>query len=152
MAVKLGRLFHIEVVVPDVEESYRFLNRVFGAKKVEEHIPAYLEEVLPGIRVIHVEMGDVVIQLVQPGEEIPSWQEQLKERGPSVHNLTFLVDDLENAVKTLEGEGAPKTWSIDLEKKRVFGDDATGGMPVHLVDTMDKVGFRLELAEMPTED
>ncbi len=151
MAVNIKGLFHIEIVVPDAEEAYRFLNKVFGAQKVEEHIPAYLEEVLPGIRVIHVELGGVVLQLVQPTEDLPSWHKQLKENGPSVHNLTFLVDDLENAVATLKSEGAQSIWSIDLEKNRVFGEEATGEMPVHMIDTMDKVGFRFEIAEAPKE-
>lgn len=150
--VKTSPLFHIESVVDDVEEAYAFLNRAFGAQKVEEHIPAYLEEKLPGTRVIHVGLGGVVIQFVQPTEGLPSWYNQLKEKGPSVHNLTFLVDDLENALKVLEQEGAPSIWSVGLEKHRVFGDQAKGDLPVHMMDTLDKVGFRFEMAEMPREE
>jgi catechol 2,3-dioxygenase-like lactoylglutathione lyase family enzyme len=147
--VQVSPLAHIEIVVDDVEKSYTFLNRAFGAQSVEEHIPAYLEERLPGTRIRHVEVGGVVIQFVQPTEELPSWYHQLKEKGPSVHNLTFLVDDLENALKTLEKEGSPSIWSIGLEKHRLFGDQAKGDLPVYMMDTLDKVGFRFEMAEMP---
>lgn len=149
MAAKVTRLFHIEIVVPDAEATYQFLHRIFGAQKVEEEMATYLDGLAPDVRVIHVGIGGIVLQLVQPIREFESWYNQLKEKGPSVHNLTFLVDDLKNALKSFEKEGAPSIWSVDLEKHRVFGNQAKGVLPVHMIDAVDKVGFRFEIAEMP---
>jgi catechol 2,3-dioxygenase-like lactoylglutathione lyase family enzyme len=150
MAVKVSRLFHIEIVVPDAEASYQFLNRVFGAQKVEEDMASYLDDLSPHARVIHVGLGGVVLQLVQPTSEFESWNTHLREKGSGVHNLTFLVDDPDSAVKTLETEGAPTIWSIELERDRIFGPAAgSGPLPVHLVDSANKVGFKIELAESP---
>ena len=151
MTINLSPLFHIEIVVHDAEASYQFLHKVFGAQKVEEHIPAYLEEILPGTKCIHASIGGVVLQIVQPTEQLPSWYKQLKEKGPGVHNLTFLVDDLDAAVEFLKSEGAPVTFSIELEKSRIFGSDAKGSLQVPMIDTMDKIGFRIELAETPVK-
>ncbi len=56
-------------------------------------------------RVIHVGLGDVVLQFIQPLVEEGSWYEQLKTKGPGVHNLTYIVDDMEATVKALGEEG-----------------------------------------------
>jgi catechol 2,3-dioxygenase-like lactoylglutathione lyase family enzyme len=150
--VKLSPLMHLEIVVPDAEKTYQFLHKVFGAEKTQEGFASYLSTLAPGLKCIHVLLGGIVLQLVEPTPDaLPSWHKQLAEHGPGVHNLTFLVDDMDEAVKALEEEGAPVIQEIELEWEKVFGPEgARPDLPaVHIVDTSEMLGFRLELAEKP---
>ena len=57
MAVNVTRLFHIEIVVPDAEASYGFLNRVFGPG-AEGTLPVYMMDAMDkvGFRIEMAEM------------------------------------------------------------------------------------------------
>jgi len=149
MPVDVSPLIHIEMTVRDAEAAYQFLHDVFGAEKVEEEFASFLDG--PGARVIHVGLGDVVLQFIEPRVEEGSWYEQLKRSGPGVHNLTFVVDDIREAVKRLEAEGAPVLFSFPLDWAQLVGPDNVkpDAQPVHMVGSMEQVGFHLELAESP---
>jgi len=105
MSVKVSPLVHIEIVVRDAEEAYRFLNKVFGAEKTQLGFANLLDS--PVAHVVHVELGGAVLQFIEPKAEGNLWSDFLKEKGPGVHNLTFTVENMEEAVKALEAEGAP---------------------------------------------
>lgn len=92
MAVNVSPLVHIEIVVRDADGAYQFLQRVFNAKKVQEKITNFISSSFD-VKVIHVALGGVVLQFIQPVSEFGSWSKQLKEKGPGVHNFTFLVDN-----------------------------------------------------------
>jgi len=153
MPVKVSPLVHIEIVVPDAEEAYRFLHKVFGAEKTQLEFANFLDG--PGAHVVHVELGGAVLQFIEPHMEGTSWSDFLKEKGAGVHNLTFTVDNIEEAVKELEKEGAPVlfTFPLDwsqLEKAFPPGSSLKENIPpVHMVGGHEKVGFRFELAESP---
>ena len=154
MPVKVSPLVHIEIVVRDAEEAYRFLNRVFGAEKTQLGFASMLDG--PVNKVIHVELGGAVLQFIEPRMEGTLWSDFLKEKGPGVHNLTFLVDNMEEAVKALEAEGAPVLLTFPLnwaELAKLLPPDTTlkeDIPPVHMIGSEEKVGFRLELGENPT--
>jgi catechol 2,3-dioxygenase-like lactoylglutathione lyase family enzyme len=153
MPVDVSPLIHIEMTVHDAEAAYQFLHDVFGAEKVEEEFAAsFLDG--PGARVIHVGLGDVVLQFIEPRVEEGSWHEQLKRSGPGVHNLTFVVDDIREVVKALEAEGAPVLFSFPLDWAELVGPQNVkpDAQPVHMVGSMEKIGFHLELAESPLRE
>ena len=93
MAVHLSPLVHIEIVVRDAEAAYQFLNKAFGAEKIQEEFAEFLDSEFA--HVIHVGLGDVVLQFIQPILKEQSWYHQLMNKGPGVHNLTFVVDDIQ---------------------------------------------------------
>jgi catechol 2,3-dioxygenase-like lactoylglutathione lyase family enzyme len=152
MASKISPLVHIEIVVRDAEEAYRFLNRVFGADKTQVGFARFLDG--PVNRVVHVELGGAVLQFIEPLMEGTLWSEFLKEKGPGVHNLTFVVPDMKKAVEALEKEGAPVLLTFPLnwaEFNKLLPPDIKFTMdtpPVHMVGSEEKVGFRLELGEL----
>jgi catechol 2,3-dioxygenase-like lactoylglutathione lyase family enzyme len=119
------------MAVRDAEAAYEFLHDVFGAEKVEEEFARFLDG--PFARVIHVGLGDVVLQFVEPRTEEGSWFEQLESTGPGVHNLTFVVDDIRETVAALDN---------------VKPDP----QPVYMVGSREKIGFHLELAESPLRE
>ena len=155
MTAKVSPLVHIEIVVRDAEEAYRFLSKAFGAEKTQLGFASMLDG--PANHVVHVELGGVVLQFIEPRMEGTIWSEHLKTKGPGVHNLTFVVDNMAEAVKSLENEGAPVLLQFPLnwgEVNKLLPSDVnfeTDAPPVHMIGSEEQVGFRLELAEGPTE-
>jgi len=150
MTIKLSPLVHIEITVPNAEEAYQLLHRVFGAKKVQEPFSKFLDGEI--VKVIHVGLGDVVLQFIEPVQEGTSWYEQLKTKGPGVHNLTFTVENIKETVKVLEEEGGiVPLFSFDLEWEKIIPAQFLNpnAKTVYMMDSMEKLGFHLELAEIP---
>ncbi len=153
MAVRVSPLVHIEIVVRDADEAYRFLNRVFGAEKTQIEFAEMLDG--PVNHCVHVELGGVVLQFIEPRQEGTIFSEFLAKHGPGVHNLTFTVDSMAEAVSALEREGAPVLLSFPLDWSRMAKLLPEGvslkpdPAPVHMIGTEEKVGFRLELGESP---
>lgn len=154
MPVKVSPLVHIEIVVPDADEAYRFLNRVFGAQKTQLEFAGFLDG--PVAHVVHVELGGVVLQFIEPRVDGTIWSDFLKEKGPGVHNLTFIVEDIDEAVKALEREGVPVLLKFPLDWAQLAeffppGVTLRPDVPlVHMLGGEEKVGFRFELSESPT--
>jgi len=153
MPSKVSPLVHIEIAVRDAEEAYQFLKRVFGAEKTQLKFAGMLDG--PGAHVVHVELGGVVLQFIEPRMEGTLWSDFLKEKGPGVHNLTFTVENMDETVSALGKEGAPVLlkfpldWSYMAEIMPPGVNVKEDQAPVHMIDTMEKVGFRLELGEAP---
>ena len=152
MAITISPLVHIEIVVHDARAAYEFLHRALGAEKVQEEFAAFLDGEYS--RVIHVGLGDVVFQFIQPLVEEGSWHEQLKQKGPGVHNLTFVVDDMKATVKALEKEGISPLFSFPLDWADLIGPENVkpDAQPVYMMDTMENLGFHLELSESPFKE
>jgi len=154
MPINLSPLVHIEITVPNAEEAFQLLHNVFGAEKVQEEFSKFLDGEI--CKVIHVGLGDVVLQFIQPVQEGTSWYDQLATKGPGVHNLTFTVENIKETVKVLEKEaGIVPLFSFDLEWDKVIPSEFINpnAKTVYMMDSMDKLGFHLELAEIPwTED
>ena len=154
MPVRVSPLVHIEIVVRDAEEAYRFLNKVFGSEKTQIEFANFLDG--PVNHVVHVELGGVILQFIEPRMEGTSWSEFLKEKGPGVHNLTFTVENIDATVKALEKEGASVLFSFPLDWSQMaeFLPPDTSLKPdmppVYMIGAEEKVGFKLELAESPT--
>jgi len=143
-------MLHIELVVPDVEKTYQFLHNVFSSEKVEVRFAEFLDSEFA--KVVHVNLSNVVLQYIQPLAKQGPWYDQLESSGPGVHNITFLVDDIEKITKKFENEGIPALISFPLEWENLVGKDNfnPNARMVHIFNTMDKLGFHLELFESPS--
>lgn len=154
MTIKFSPLIHIEITVPNVEEAYQLLHNIFGAEKVQEPFAKFLDGEI--VKVVHVGLGDVVLQFIEPVQEGTSWYDQLETKGPGVHNLTFTVENIKETVKVLEKEGGiVPLFSFDLEWEKVIPSKFLNpnAKTIYMMDSMEKLGFHLELAETPfTED
>lgn len=155
MVIKVSPLVHIEIVVRDAEKAYEFLNRIFGAEKVEVEFANVLSS-MGVVKAVHVQLGNVILQFIEPtSDKLQTlWSKHLKEKGPGVHNLTFVVKDVKEAAKAFRQEGVktlikfPVDWSqlIDPEDLR------PNVPPVHMIGGEEIVGFRFELAESPIKE
>ena len=155
MKIKLSPLVHIEIVVPDAKKAYEFLNRVFGAERVEKEFSDVLSNMGP-VKGVHVKLSNVILQFIEPSKEkVQSlWSEHLEKKGPGVHNLTFVVKDVIAAAKALKEEGIktlmkiPVPWDQFLDPE----DIREKTPPVHMIGGEEIVGFRFELSESPYKE
>ena len=147
-------MMHIELVTPDLEKTYEFLHNVFGSEKVEIEFANFLDN--PASRCIHVNLSNVVLQYIQPmikiKNEFGSWYNLLEKNGCYVHNITFVVDDLDDVVEKFKKEGIEPLFTFPLQWEKLNENIQSKMKPVHMMNTLDQLGFHMEFGEIPTEE
>ncbi|MFX0021254.1 MAG: VOC family protein [Candidatus Hermodarchaeota archaeon] len=153
MVIEVSPLVHIEIVVPDAQKAYEFLNRIFGAQKVEEDLANYLSH-SPAVNVIHVQLGDVILQFIEPLTEGTLWYDHLKEKGPGVHNLNFYVKDVKEVAKVFKQEELKTLFKLRVDFSQFLDSEnmRPNNPPVYMLEGEDIVGFRFELQELPYKE
>ena len=137
--MKLGRLNHVGVAVPDLPEAIRFWRETMGAAVASE--PFDMPE--QGVRVCFVDTpdGGTQIELLAPLSEASPIATFLA-RNPlgGQHHLAFEVLDIAAARAEFEAMG-----------KRVLGPTRIGahGTPVFFVHPKDMAGTLTEIMEAP---
>ena len=132
----LGRLNHVAMAVPNLEEGARIYSSVLGAKvSIPQAEPAH------GVRVVFVELPNTKIELMEPlGENSPI--KAFLEKNPSggVHHICYEVADIIACRDKLLAEGV-----------RVLGDGTpkigAHGKPVLFLHPKDFCGSLIELEQ-----
>jgi len=132
----IGRLNHVAIVVPDLEEAAALYSEVLGATVSDpEPLPEH------GVTTVFVELENARIELLHPlGDASPV--EKFLTRNPSggVHHVCYEVKDIIAARDQLERRGA-----------RVLGDgnpkEGAHGKPVLFLHPKDFCGTLIELEE-----
>ena len=132
----IGRLNHVAVVVPNLEDSTRVYRDVLGATVSE---PVDLPE--HGVTTVFVELSNTKIELLHPlGDASPV--AKFLERNPDggTHHLCYEVEDIAAARDRLVAVGA-----------RVLGDGepriGAHGKPVLFLHPKDFCGTLLEIEQ-----
>ena len=132
----IGRLNHLAIVVPDLEEAAALYRETLGATVSD---PQPLPE--HGVPTVFVELENSRIELLHPlGEASPV--KKFLDRNPSggVHHVCYEVKDIIAARNQLERRGA-----------RVLGDgkpkEGAHGKPVLFLHPKDFCGTLIELEE-----
>ncbi|RCK34346.1 methylmalonyl-CoA epimerase [Thalassospira xiamenensis] len=108
----IGRLNHVAIAVPDLEEGIRLYRDVLGAKVSEPQ-----DEPDHGVTVVFVELPNTKIELLYPlGEGSPIQGFLDKNTSGGIHHVCYEVEDilaardqlLKNGARVL-GAGEPKT-------------------------------------------
>jgi hypothetical protein len=136
----------VEIVHPDPDAARAFACEVLGGEVVEPRTAALIETFQPGMRCVHVRVGGVVLQFIKPGEGMDSWTEQLEREGPSVHNITYTVNDSDGLRKALLERGGKllkEVTDVDMRPAGLDGDLYT----MRMIDVREQIGLRLELLE-----
>jgi methylmalonyl-CoA/ethylmalonyl-CoA epimerase len=131
----IGRLNHVAIVVPNLEESARKYSELLGAVVGE---PQALPE--HGVTVVFVKLENTKIELMTPlGPDSPVAKFMERYPGGGVHHVCYEVPDLASAAKALTDAGA-----------RVLGEVGTGahGLPVLFLHPKDFDGVLIELEEV----
>lgn len=143
--MKLGRLNHVGVVTPSIEDALAFWRDTMGAEVV--HAPFDLPE--QGVRIAFVDtpeaaggMTGTQIELIEPlpGSAIAKWIEANPNGGQ--HHLCFEVPDIY----------AAKAW-FEEQGKRVLGSPRIGahGTLIFFVHPKDMGGVLTEIMETPRD-
>ena len=139
--MKLGRLNHVGVAVPDMEAARAFYRETMGATELTE--PFDMPE--QGVRVCFVNTpnGGTQIELLAPlDESSPVSGFLAKNPLGGQHHLCFEVPDIEVARGWFEGQG-----------KRILGPTRIGahGTPIFFVHPKDMSGILTEIMETPKD-
>lgn len=72
----------------------------------------------------------------------------------SEYNMTFVVENMAETMKAIEDAGAEDLFSFPLDWSKLIGQNKVkpNVPPVHMVNTMDILGFHLELSEWPSTE
>jgi len=135
--MKLGRLNHVGVATPSIEQSLAMYRNMFGA---EPHGPAF-DMAEQGVRVCFVDAPNMQIELIEPlGTDSPIARFLEKNPLGGQHHVCFEVDDIAAARTHFEGKGA-----------RILGDTRTGahGTPIFFLHPKDMGGVLTEIMESP---
>lgn len=83
------QLDHIAILVKNTEEALKFYQETMG---LSYKLSEIIEEV--GVRLTHLDLGNLDLQLVEPLTEDHPLSQQLQERGEHLHHLCLKVDDV----------------------------------------------------------
>ena len=137
--MKLGRLNHVGVAVPDMDAAIAFWRETMGAEVVTE--PFDMPE--QGVRVAFVDTpnGGTQVELLAPlSHDCPVNGFLAKNPLGGQHHLCFEVPDIDAARAEFEAAG-----------KRILGPTRNGahGTPIFFVHPKDMAGMLTEIMESP---
>jgi len=133
----IGRLNHVAIVVPDLDEAGRQYADILGANvSDQEDLPDH------GVRVVFVSLPNTKIELLHPlGEDSPIANFLGKNPSGGIHHICYEVSDLDAAIETMQSKGA-----------RVLGDGrpkiGAHGKPVVFLHPKDFTGTLIELEQI----
>ncbi len=117
----LGKVEEICVVTPDLERTATGLMRLgIGPWKLMEINPSNTSEQMYrgkpaqfSIRLGFAQVGDVMIELMQPLDDNSIFAEHLKAKGEGLHHVSFSLDGIpwEDRIKAFEARGFPVVQS-----------------------------------------
>jgi methylmalonyl-CoA/ethylmalonyl-CoA epimerase len=135
----IGKLNHVGVATPSIEDSWRLYTEVLGATSVTPR------KALPeqGVWVSFVDLPNAQIELIEPlGDDSPIHGFLAKNPRGGQHHLCFEVADILAARDEMRAKGATVLGT---------GEPRIGahGVPVIFVHPKDMGGVLVELMETP---
>ncbi len=133
----------VAMVVRDVEKTARNYADLFGMEMPpiiltdpeEKAHTRYRGRPTPArAKLAFFRMGSLSLELIEPVDGPSTWREFLDRHGEGIHHIAFLVEDMDEAVRFLEGKGMPL----------VQRGDFTGGCYAY-VDSTSRLGAIIEL-------
>ena len=139
--MKLGRLNHVGVATPSIEQSLQLYRNLFNAEPHGEpfDLPAQ------GVRVCFVDTPNSQIELIEPlGEDSPIHGFLAKNPKGGQHHVCYEVEDIIAARDALRAKGATILGT---------GEPRIGAHGTHIifVHPKDMGGVLVELMETPKE-
>ncbi|KAJ2386522.1 hypothetical protein GGI23_006470 [Coemansia sp. RSA 2559] len=135
-AWRLGRLNHVAIAVPDMEQASAFWRDVMQADKVSASV-AMPEH---GVYTVFVELGNTKIELLHPhGDKSPIAGFLAKNKSGGIHHICINVSDIGAALGSLRARGIRA-----LSEKPKIG---AHGLPVVFLHPKDCGGVLVELEE-----
>ena len=141
----MKKVIQVAIVVRDIEASSKRWSELLGmpVPPIQTTRPGHeVKMVYRGkpsegqAKLTFFNLGQVVLELIEPVGEGSSWKEYLDKKGEGVQHLGFQVADPDRASQALEKAGMPV-----LHKGRYDSDDGT----YIYLDSLDSLGVVIEL-------
>ena len=135
----LGRLNHVGVATPSIEQSVALYRDLLGATRIGEPFDLPPQKV----RVCFVDTPNSQIELLEPlGEDSPIAKFLEKNPAGGQHHVCFEVPDIEAARNWFDGKGC-----------RILGPTRIGahGTPIFFLHPKDMGGVLTEIMESPKQ-
>jgi methylmalonyl-CoA/ethylmalonyl-CoA epimerase len=97
----IRRLDHVAIAVADTETAIAQLGDRLGLAVIHRE-----ELARPAVRLTYLDLGNCLLQLVEPLDEAEPVAEWLRSHGDGLHHLCFGVDDVAGVAAAL-GDGSP---------------------------------------------
>ena len=96
----MKRLEHLGIAVADLAEAERIFTDLLG-------VPPYKREEVAdeGVITSFFQTGDSKVELLESTTPAGPIARHIAKRGPGLHHVAFLVDDLEGEIARLESQG-----------------------------------------------
>ena len=132
----IGRLNHVAIAVPSLEEAAKVYRNTLGAK-----VSGIVAEPDHGVSTIFIELPNTKIELLEPyGDNSPIVAFLEKNKSGGIHHICYEVDDIKIARDKLLADGL-----------RVLGDGepkiGAHGKPVLFLHPKDFNGTLVELEQ-----
>ena len=96
----LRRIDHIGIAVNDLDQAIAFYHETYDLTGWER---INLPDRHMAVAVCRI--GDSMIELITPTSDQAAFARYLEEHGEGIHHIAFEVDDVEAALRTVEGRG-----------------------------------------------
>jgi methylmalonyl-CoA/ethylmalonyl-CoA epimerase len=135
----IGRLNHVGVATPSIEDSVRVYRDLLGATRAQApfDLPAQ------GVRVCFIDLPNSQVELIEPlGEDSPIHGFLAKNPKGGQHHVCFEVEDILTARAALRARGAT---ILGTGEPRI----GAHGTPILFLHPRDMGGVLIELMETP---
>jgi len=132
----LTRIDHLGLAVTDLDEALALYG---GAFALVTHHREVLED--QGVEAVALQLGESVIELLRPIRDDSPVARFLAERGPGIHHVAYLVDDIEAALAALREAGVRLIDEIPRA--------GLGGTKIAFVHPKSTFGVLSELVQRP---
>ena len=128
----IRKIEHVGRACHSLEKATHFYSTVLG-------LPVVDEETLPEmkLRVCKVQVGETVLELLEPMEGETIISKFLADRGEGIHHLCFAVEDIQDSIQALVSQGYHPLW----KEPRI----GAGGKWVNFLRPKETHGVLLEL-------
>jgi hypothetical protein len=121
----LLKSLHVGIVVRDIDKAVKRLDSL-GIGLFRAYVPPSTAPLIgiptfrgkpmeAEVKVFKAKVGDVMIELFEPGKGESPWKEYLDKNGEGIHHIGFNVDDLDEAKAAFIKQGAKVLSTIEWQ-------------------------------------
>ncbi|UCG52855.1 MAG: methylmalonyl-CoA epimerase [Candidatus Latescibacterota bacterium] len=91
---------HIAIAVADLDEAVELYEKTLGLRVTHrEHVDSF------NVDIATFEIGGTAIELLEGKSDDSAVRKFVETRGPGLHHIAFVVDDIEKSLATLRAQG-----------------------------------------------
>ena len=129
-----GRIDHVGVAVDDLDAAIQLYAERFDMR--EQHRETVEEQ---GVEAVLLEIGDGHVELLRPLSEETVVGRYLAKRGPGLHHVAYLTDDIDRSLEAMREAGVDlidQEPRVGMWGRRVafLRPRSTGGVLTELVE------------------